>query len=622
MNKIFPSTIKTLAVFFALITTIALSGCGGGSSGGTTVTNTDVSPAHAPQNLAVSADGMKTIRIDWDFTPKANHFIVNEDKFGTDNYVQRADSTYVQDLYHSYEIAVHKERWGTTEYKVDACCEDNSIQLRSDAITLPNALCPAVIGYFKASNTNLGDNLGHSMSLSGDGRTLALGAPREASSATGINGNQADNSAPGAGAVYVFYRSAAGWAQQAYIKASNAQQEDVFGWTVELSNDGNTLAVSAIEDDSPATGINGSQGDHPTLGSAFGAGAVYVFTRTGTTWTQQAYIKASDVGERDNFGKTLAMSADGNTLAVGAMYEDSNATGINGDDTDNSAQDAGAVYLFTRSGTTWSQEAYIKASNTEFFDFFGTSISLSADGNTLAVGAEGEASTATGIGGNQADNLASGAGAVYVFTRSGTTWSQESYIKASNTEMNDYFGAEVALSSDGSTLAVVARYERSSATGIDGDQADNSLGDAGAAYIFARSGSSWVQQAYIKPSAIDISDYFGSSIAINSDGTTLVISATGERSNATNIDGDDTNNSSSDAGAAYHFTRTGTTWSQYSYVKAPNTQSFDWFGFQVDLSDDGLTLAISAREEDSGATGVGGNQGDNSVGGSGAAYLY
>ena len=125
------------------------------------------------------------------------------------------------------------------------------------------------------------------------------------------------------------------------------------------------------------------------------------------------YFKASNTGGL--FGHSVALSGDGNTLAVGTNLEDSNATGVNGNQADNSASDSGAVYVFTRSGSSWSQQAYVKASNTEANDNFGISVALSADGNTLAVGAYGEDSNATGINGNQADNSASSSGAVYVY---------------------------------------------------------------------------------------------------------------------------------------------------------------------------------------------------------------
>ena len=102
-------------------------------------------------------------------------------------------------------------------------------------------------------------------------------------------------------------------------------------------------------------------------------------------------------------------------MAVGAGEEASNATGVGGNQADNSAGFSGAVYLFTRSGSDWSQQAYIKASNTGISDFFGQSVALSADGNTMAIGAVQEGSNATGVGGNQSNDSASHAGAVYLY---------------------------------------------------------------------------------------------------------------------------------------------------------------------------------------------------------------
>src|SRR6202049_1967013 len=165
-----------------------------------------------------------------------------------------------------------------------------------------------------------------------------------------------------------------------------------------------------------------------------------------------AYIKASNAKKDDQFGFTVALSGDGNTMAVGATAEDGAAKGINGNQADHSAINAGAVYVFTRNGANWVQQAYVKASNAKASDQFGASLALSGDGNTLAVGATGESSSATGVNGNQADTSMAGAGAVYVFTRSGATWSQQAYIKASNTgekEDGDQFGYSIAISSDG-----------------------------------------------------------------------------------------------------------------------------------------------------------------------------
>ena len=248
------------------------------------------------------------------------------------------------------------------------------------------------------------------------------------------------------------------------------------------------------------------------------------------------------------------MALSGDTLAVGARSESSNATEINGNQANNSASSSGAVYVFVRSGTAWSQQAYIKASNTEASDYFGRSVAISSD--TLVVGADSEDSNAIGTNGNQADNSASQGGAVYVFVRSGTTWSQQAYIKASNTEANDYFGQSVAISSD--TIVVGAYYEDSNATGINGNQADNSAADSGAVYVFVRSGlpdgeagATWSQLAYIKASNTGATDWFGNSVAISGD--TLAVGAVRESSNATGINGNQADNSASYSGAVYIF---------------------------------------------------------------------
>ncbi len=302
--------------------------------------------------------------------------------------------------------------------------------------------------------------------------------------------------------------------------------------------------------------------------------------------------------------------------------EDSAATGINGNQTSNAAKDSGAVYVFTRTGTTWRQQAYVKASNTGGGDYFGTSVALSADGSTLAAGAYSEDSAATGISGDQTSHAAADSGAVYVFTRTGTTWSQQAYVKASNTGGGDGFGISVALSADGSTLAVGACQEDSAATGINGDQTSDAAQTSGAVYVFTRTGATWSQQAYVKASNTGGGDVFGISVALSANGSTLAVGALGEDSAATGISGDQTSNAPPGSGAVYVFTRTGTTWRQQAYVKASNTGAIDIFGSSVALSADGSTLAVGACREDSAATGINGDQTSNAAGDSGAVYVY
>jgi len=363
-----------------------------------------------------------------------------------------------------------------------------------------------------------------------------VGANSESSGATGINGNQADSSAMFAGAAYVFTRSGTTWSQQAYIKASNTKANASFGDSVALSGD--TLAVGASLETSNATGIGGNQADT----SMMGAGAIYVFTRTGTTWSQQAYIKASNTRANALFGYSAALFGD--TLAVGAYQESSGATGLNGNQADTSATNAGATYIFTRAANGWSQQAYVKASNTTADARFAYSVALSAD--TLAVGAYNDPSGATGIGGNQADTSAPSAGAAYVFTRSGSTWSQQAYVKASNARANSYFGVSLAVVGD--TLAVGAFGDSSNAMGVNGNQADTSAANAGAAYLFTRTGSVWSQLAYAKPSNTQAGSSF-SHLALSGD--TLAVAATGDPSNATGVNGNSADTSLSKAGAVF-----------------------------------------------------------------------
>src|SRR5207253_2849442 len=227
-----------------------------------------------------------------------------------------------------------------------------------------------------------------------------------------------------------------------------------------------------------------------------------VVSPTGT-WQPKAiaYIKASNTAKEAQFGYSLALSGDGNTLAVGAVNEGSAAKGVNGVSKE-TAVNSGAVYVYTRTPAGWKQQAYLKASNTAGGYQFGNALSLTNDGNLLAVGSIGEASSAVGINANQSDNSMPGAGAVYVFARKGGIWSQQAYVKSSNTGgpvVGYQFGYSVSLSSDGSTLAVGETSDPSNATGTNGEQKNTSLPDSGAVFVFTRDGDSWSQQAYVKP---------------------------------------------------------------------------------------------------------------------------
>jgi hypothetical protein len=261
------------------------------------------------------------------------------------------------------------------------------------------------------------------LSISRDGSTVAVGAP------------PADGMAkPSTGVVYIFFRDGSRWIQQARLEASDAQPRANFGVSVNLSGNGDTLAVSA----SSATNSTGEE-----------SGNVYVFTRSGSSWSEEARLQASDAAAGSNFGTRVAISADGNTLGTGAYH---------------ARNSAGNAYVFVRSGKKWTEQARLQASDGVQGDSFGTSPSLSADGNTFAVG-------------TQLKDVAGAvdAGSAYIFVRTGGVWKEQVRLQASDPGAHDYFGLRVDLSGDANTLAVSAFGDNNSG-GV----------DAGSVYIFTR----------------------------------------------------------------------------------------------------------------------------------------
>jgi trimeric autotransporter adhesin len=453
------------------------------------------------------------------------------------------------------------------------------------------------VAYIKASNPETFDDFGYALAISADGNTLAVAAPQEDS---GSLTNQADNSASNAGAVYIFTRTDATWSQQAYLKHGNVGAGDLFGAALALSADGNTLVATAVGEDSPTVGVNTTPGE-----TAPESGAAYIFVRSGTTWTQQAYLKASNTDAGDHYGQAASISATGDVVAISADFESSNAVGVGANQANNLASQSGAVYVYRRTGTTWMQEAYVKASNTEANDNFGYALALSADGATLVVGAGGEDSA---FATNQADNTLSEAGAAYVFVR-GATWTQQAYLKATVPGFGDYFALRLALSATGDMLLCSAAGE------------DSVIANSGAAYLATRSGATWTPQQQLKASNAGDNDQFGFDVALAGDGNTLLVGAAYEDSNAAGSGGNELDDSSMDSGAVYAFDRSGATWTQYAYAKPTTPSQGDNFGFALAISSDGRTKAASMPLEDSAAAGVNGNAADETAPESGAVIV-
>jgi hypothetical protein len=304
---------------------------------------------------------------------------------------------------------------------------------------------------------------GDSVALSSDGNTALIGGPY-------------DNKQ--IGAAWVFTRSGSTWTQQGpKLTGGGESGEGNFSDAVALSSDGNTAMIGA--------GCDGS-------GTGVGCvGAIWAFTRAGSTWTQQG-PKLTGGGESGNgeFGIRVALSSEGNTAVIGAPYDGT----------------AGAAWIFTRSGSTWTQQGPKFTGSEEIGESrFGFGVAVSSDGNTALIGGHG-------------DNLEPGqhgVGAAWVFTRSGSTWTQQG-PKLTGKEESGFgdFGEAVALSSGGSTALI-------------GGSNDNK--EIGAAWVFARSGSTWTQQGAKLTASGEIgTGTFGISVALSASATTALIGGAGD----------------------------------------------------------------------------------------------
>ena len=315
------------------------------------------------------------------------------------------------------------------------------------------------------------------------------------------------------------------WIQQAELTASDGAAPDIFGQSIAAS--GSTVVVGAPQ---------------RTVGSNSTQGAAYVFVQSGGIWSQQAELTASDGTAFDQFGSSVAL--DGGTIVVGARGR-----------TVGSNNSQGAVYLFTQSGASWSQQAELTASDGQINDYFGSSIA--ANGGTIVVGAPGHAAT----GSNNAQ------GAAYIFTLSGASWGQQAEVTSSDGVSQDQFGSSVAVS--GSTALVGAPCH----------PAAGGCGP-GSAYVFTQSVTSWSQQAELTASDGVAQDQFGWSVAL--DGTTAVVGATLHT----------VGSNQEFQGAAYIFTQTVSSWSQQAEISASDGVSQDKFGYSVALL--GNTAVVSA----------------------------
>eukprot|EP00457_Paulinella_chromatophora_P000634 gb/GEZN01000634.1/.p1 GENE.gb/GEZN01000634.1/~~gb/GEZN01000634.1/.p1 ORF type:complete len:1019 (-),score=139.52 gb/GEZN01000634.1/:908-3928(-) len=403
--------------------------------------------------------------------------------------------------------------------------------------------------YLKASNPGINYFFGWNVALWEN--LLAVAAVYEGSCSTGVNSDQTSSSCTNAGAVYIFERDigTGQWSQQAYLKASNTETNDNFGWSVGVW--GNKVVVGTILEDSSARTINGDQNDN----KCEDGGATYIFSRDELTreWSQEVYLKPSNIGVTDWFGWDCSIWED--KVLVSSVFEDSA-----GSLDDNSAVDAGAVYLFTKDALTgrWSQEAYLKPPHFRVgydfsYNFFGYAVQVRH--NLIVIGSVYDNSCYEWTLGLSCAETKSGA--VYIFSQNQVDgqWAMEAFLKATNAEKDNQFGRDVSIwgTGDNKVLVVGAFAERGCSLGIDGNQNQSAQGgciQAGAAYAFLQNPwtAEWTQVVYIKSANTDANDQFGGSVSVYNS-TSLVVGAIGEGSCSL----DPLDNSCPWAGAAYFF---------------------------------------------------------------------
>jgi FG-GAP repeat protein len=353
-----------------------------------------------------------------------------------------------------------------------------------------------------ASDAAARDLFGSTVAASGD--TIVVG--------TFNDPNTVDHTIEHAEAAYVFVRSGETWIEQAIFTAFDADKNDVFGGSVAISGD--TVVVGA-------PGKNSRRG------------AAYVFVRSGTSWSLQQKLTVGGIGQ---FGNSVAI--EGDTLVVGAWRDFVN--------------NAGSAYVFVRSGATWTQQAKLTASDPAGFDIFGFAVALSGD--TVVVGKP----QAEFNSGNQKK------GAAYVFVRSGTSWSLQTKLTASDPSKNAFFGGSVTLLGD---------------TAVIGAPGANTA--KGAAYVFARTGTTWTEQIKLRASDVDSLDFFGT--AVDLFGDTLVVGAAGDRGFR---------------GSAYVFAGSGATWFEKGKLTASDGAKKDFFGDTLALASED-TVVVGAFKNDS-----------------------
>ena len=572
-------------------------------------------------NLSLNIEAIKKFRFSWTNTSTSSpvrYFKLYERLNNLSDWQQVGQNFSAETNEFLYMVPLFSRP--LAEYYLQSCndrgCTNSNSVLVADDIN--NG-----IGYIKASNTDSGDQFGHAVAISGDGRVLAVGAHFEDSDSTDRQNNAATEA--DYGAVYIYVNDPIrSWILTDYIKADNPGPGDEFGYSIALDYDGDTLAVGARFEDG-RTPQDRADNDVST-----DSGAVYVYHKTNDAWSTATYLKPTTIQQNVHFGYSVSLDSSGNILAVGAIGENVNAN-----------TNAGAVYIFERVDGSWSLDrnkiTVFKAPQHGTEDnitdeFFGTAVSLSADGNKLAVGAPGDDSAAGGIN-NRINEFNTNSGAVYVFSRANsdqTSWTID-HIKADRPGGNDRFGSSVylgeSLRDKRDAVLIVGASNRSHIP--DATSPGSILVSVGAVYIFRQNGISWNQEAYLHPERLVAWDAFGHRVAYSysPDGERIYISSNLEKSITRGINSRRTGEIVEEfgyAGAVYTYIKSGPDWILESFLKPlylPEANG-PQLGASIATSTSGDVLVVGAPWDNSSSRDIGNDATNENALLSGAVYIF
>lgn len=491
------------------------------------------------------AYALKGFAFSWPVVSGAVYYRLGEDPTNRGNFTVLADN--LTTTAHAVQDLTLTQPPAAWRYALQACnangCSAWSLPVTPDATR--------AIGYFKPTGATTG-SFGTQVALSSDGNMLAVA---------------------GDSLLNLFTRSGGQWS------LVQALSFPLAGIPKPVFADDGTLLVGLY-------GIDGGSPDE---------GQVQVYAQTPGGWTLSDTWNPPTPTHLGSFGAAVGLSRDGTVAVVGEL----------------SPFSAGLFHVYRRSGGVWSREQTVVPAHAGAMSLFGIYANISADGSTIVVGAQQEDSGSTT---DEADTSTIDAGAAFVYGFDGASglWTQRAYLKAPTPSAVDFFGAATAISGNGATVVIGARFRDVVGTT-----------NAGAAYVFRRAAGLYaLDQTIVSPQATANGVFGGRGLALTPDGSTLAIGETGDSSAGVGVGAAPTPSGMTSAGATHLYRFVGTAFTHAAYIKASNTGSNDGFGWSLAITPDGRMLAVGANGEGSTATGIGGDATNDGAPGRGAVYLY